>query len=399
MENDMKTIHCIGDSHCCFFYGQDKVIKIEGKIDSLIPFFKVYYIGPSLAYNLCTLGTTTRGREIIFELLENKIPQGSRILLCFGEIDCRLHILKQAKIQNKDVNTTVEDCVKRYFSFIKEIKAKGYEVLVWNVVATAVDSVQNGEGYPKQGTCEERNSLTKHFNEELKKLLVDESIKFISIFDKLVDGKNLTKEEFYMDPTHLSQKIMPDVIEELRKIFDDVPETKVSDVTKLYIDGNAAKKGWKILNVYDAPYVDYVGNPRDLSFIESDSVDEIYTCRLNRFGHQEGVVAVLKEIYRVLKPFAIFRLTVPNLQILCYSFLHPRITPGHEFQIMNIIFGGQTNITEFNNIGFTMTILEHYLKLGGFTKYRTEPEFKMFKEESSVLVFGQNIMLNLEMTK
>jgi len=219
----MKKIHCIGDSHSCFFYGSDEYnVNTKDCIDSLLPYFKVYPVGPALAYNLGTLGTMTKGREIIFGMLEKLISVGSRIMLCFGEIDCRYHIFRQARIQQKDFRIIAEDCVRRYFDFIKEIKAKGYEVLVWATIPSARDFGYYDPNYPRLGTCEERNCITKYFNEKLKSLLDGESIKFISIFDQLVDGGNVTRDQYYLaDNVHLSQKIMPAAIKELRNNITD----------------------------------------------------------------------------------------------------------------------------------------------------------------------------------
>lgn len=396
----MKIIHCIGDSHSCFFYGQDKIAPPLEKNDSLIPCFKVYSIGACLAYNLCTSGTTTGGREKVLDLLENKIPLGSRILLCFGEIDCRFHILKQAEKQKKDVKAVVEDCVKRYFDFIQEIKIKGYQVLVWGVIPTASDSMQMDHDYPRLGTCAERNSLTRYFNEKLRILLNEESIKFISYFEQLLDGNNITKEQYFMDQIHLSQRIMPAVIEEIRKVFDDIPVMKIPDLTKLHIGGKAAKKGWKILNADKAPFVDYVAEYTDLSCVESNSVDEVYASHyLQTLDYREEIIPALKEVYRILKPAAIFRFSVPNLETLCRLFVRPDSGPQQQYDIMQLIFGIHTNKTEFNNIGFGKAIAFHYLKSSGFPKFRTVYEYKMFKEQSSVIAFGNNIMLNVEAVK
>jgi hypothetical protein len=46
-------IHCIGDSHSCFFSGEDKIQPIwpEKSFDTL-SYFRSYRIGPSTAYNL-----------------------------------------------------------------------------------------------------------------------------------------------------------------------------------------------------------------------------------------------------------------------------------------------------------------------------------------------------------
>lgn len=391
--NSMKTIHCIGDSHSCFFYGQDKIVSSLEKNESLIPYFKVYNIGPSLAYNLCTSGTTTGGREKILELLGNKISVESRVLLCFGEIDCRYHILKQAKDQNKDVNIIVKDCVKRYFDFIKEVKTKGYEVLVWGVIPTASDSMLMEMTYPLFGTHTERNAVARSFNEELKNLLALESIELISIFDQLVDSENVTKEEFFMDQIHLSQEAMPAAIAELRKSIDDIPQMKLPDIARIYIGGDGNHKGWKNVKI------DQAGDYLDLGFIESDSIDEIYICKLQMFSHQENILRSLKEIYRVLKPYAILKLSVPNLEPLCRLFTHPDIEPPQRFGVMKFMFGSQTSRMEFNKTGFNEAILDYYLTQSGFSESRGVSEFRMFKEESRVSAFGGNIILNREALK
>ncbi len=213
-------VHCIGDSHACFFRGQDKIVFSLEENDSLIPFFKIYHIGPVLAYNLCESNASTQGREKIFELLDNRIPPGSKLLLCFGEIDCRNHILRQSERQKRFFEDVTEECVSRYFQFIKEVNAKGYEVLVWGVVPNAPDDAPEYPNFPTCGSCFERNRVTRCFNQKLKELLDAENIKFISIFDKLIDSQGLTIKEFYMDFTHLSQNAMGFALEEIRKCHE-----------------------------------------------------------------------------------------------------------------------------------------------------------------------------------
>jgi predicted SAM-dependent methyltransferase len=393
-EVNMKVIHCIGDSHSCFFYGQDK--QVEFRCDGLIPCFKVYPIGPSLAYNLCVNGSTTGGREQVLALLDNKIPPQSRLLLCFGEIDCRHHILKQAEKHKTDIKIVVEDCVKRYFDFVKEIKAKGYEVLVWGVLPSAPDFGGAIQSRPQFGTCAERNVLTRYFNTTLKKLLDSESIIFVSVFERLVDENNNTKDQYFMDQNHLSQMIMPTVIKEMRGYFDDIPEMKTPVLTKIYIGGKSAIEGWKTVNANKASSV-------DLGLIESNSVDELYACNyLQRLGYRDEIIVALKEIYRVLKPGAVFRFSVLDLEALCSLFVHPNIKPPHQMLIAKLIYRNGGDKHEHNNIGFNMSIAANYLaanKFGGYSGYRRVPEFKMFEEESSVDILGNNVMLNIEAVK
>ena len=204
-----STIHCIGDSHSSFFCGQDRIVGRMEDNSSCLLGFQVYYIGPVLAYNLCEENSSTKGREIIFHILKTKIPMGSRLLLCFGEIDCRYHILKQADCQNIRYCLVVDECVARYVRFIKEIKSNAYDVYIWNATPTAPDSSTTNSAYPRYGTEPQRNGVTAYFNNRLQSALQEIEVPFVSIFDQLIDSRSYTRREYLMDGIHLSQKAMP----------------------------------------------------------------------------------------------------------------------------------------------------------------------------------------------
>ena len=130
-------IHCIGDSHTSFFSGSNRIQPIWPKeSNNKIPLFRTYHIGPTLAYNLCNSGTHTNGREKLFKIIEG-INKNDFVLLSFGEIDCRVHIAKQAYLQNKSIDDIIKECVKRYFSVILKIKDFGYKIILWGVIPTS----------------------------------------------------------------------------------------------------------------------------------------------------------------------------------------------------------------------------------------------------------------------
>jgi len=248
---DDKDVYVIGDSHSVFFYGTDKCNPYSPGYfpwnpgSKSITKFRVYHIGPALAYNLCEMNTAVRGRETILRLLDNVIVAGSRILLAFGEIDCRYHIFRAAKKLNIPVGQAMENCIKRYISVAKEIKARGHDVMIWGAVASRSD-IEDTDKLTLQranalhiggmrvsldetfqfGTCAERNILTRQFNNRLEELLADEDIRFASIFEQLVDYANETKDELYLsDNVHLSQKVMPVAIEAIERAYSGKRET------------------------------------------------------------------------------------------------------------------------------------------------------------------------------
>jgi hypothetical protein len=216
-----EIIYCIGDSHIHFFSGWDRIgPEYPGIYYGRLPYFKSFRLGAVLAYNLCNTGTTTEGREKLFNILNFDVKPPAKILLSFGEIDCRVHLLKQRDIRKKPLQEIVAECVARYVSVIAEITSLGYEVLVWNVVPSSLTDIQD-DRYGTYGSCVERNRVTKLFNDRLEEQCGSHQSKFISIFSKLVDENGLSKNEYYMDNIHISQKAMPLALEELKKQIPD----------------------------------------------------------------------------------------------------------------------------------------------------------------------------------
>jgi hypothetical protein len=229
-----KVIHCIGDSHADFFSGWNFVGPAYPKIGrGRLVFFQSYRLDAVLAYSLCKSDTGMRGREKLMELAKTKLPPGSRLMLCFGEIDCRAHLLKQAELRQVPIEEVVRECVDRYFGVIQEIRALGFQIFIWNVVASSryVDLYQE---FPTFGDCLERNQATRLFNDYLKGLCEKNNIIFVSIFNKLINKRGLTKMSYYMDSIHLSQTAMPLALRELSHQTKENFSETVRDKIKLF---------------------------------------------------------------------------------------------------------------------------------------------------------------------
>lgn len=217
-------IHCIGDSHASFFSGYDEIQpQFPDQSRNLYPFFRSYRLGAVLAYNLVNLNTREQGREKLLDLISS-LDTGAAVLLCFGEIDCRCHLLKQADIQNQPLEAVVGNCVKNYFSAVDELIERKFKVLVWGVIPSARSS---NEDYPTYGSMEQRNECTAQFNRQLKEECLKRGIAFISIFDNLINGQKETKLEYYFDTIHLGQVARYMVLKEFKK-------NKVSPIFKKY---------------------------------------------------------------------------------------------------------------------------------------------------------------------
>lgn len=228
-----NIIYCIGDSHASFFSGLDGMQPAwPAPTENALPFFRVIRLGPVLAYSLYHYRSKSRGREKLFRAIR-KIPAGSNVLLCFGEIDCRNHILRQAELQRRDIQSIVAECVRRYTSVAGELKKRGYQILMWGVSASAFVNSPLDKEFPTYGNCADRNRVTGIFNKFLSDWCDANKAKFVSIFDELIDDRGQTKTEFYADQIHLSQKAMPMAITRMRQVMPDFNFNYLPHVTAI----------------------------------------------------------------------------------------------------------------------------------------------------------------------
>lgn len=215
-----QVIYCIGDSHASFFSGDDQMQPEWPRLSyNHLPCFRAYRLGPVLAYNLNRIRRRAHGREKLLAVLHADVPIGSKVMLCFGEIDCRVHLLKQSHLNHRSEESVVQECIANYQSVIMEVAQRGYQVLVWNVVPPT--KFADYGSYPSYGGYEERTQITRSFNAHLAQACFATKIAFVSIYDQLLDELGHPLVKYYKDSIHLSQNAMPLVITALRQINSD----------------------------------------------------------------------------------------------------------------------------------------------------------------------------------
>src|SRR5271167_719710 len=126
-------IHCVGDSHVCLFSGHNRIHpEWPAESPSLFPFFRTYRLGAVTAYNLCETASSTGSREKLWAVISSLPDADDWLMLSFGEIDCRAHFLKQARLQDKSPAEIATHCVERYGEVIAEVRRKRAKVVVYN---------------------------------------------------------------------------------------------------------------------------------------------------------------------------------------------------------------------------------------------------------------------------
>lgn len=211
----MRTIHCIGDSHSAVFSGEEAMQPCWPEpAANKIPYFKSYRIGPATAYQL-------HNKQPLIEEVINSIDLGPKdaLMFCFGEVDIRAHLLKQVEIQDRDIQELTLECAQRYIDALKYYKKYDRRIIVWGPIASWCDS-KPYTGGPSFGTNVARNLATHFFNRDLIELCAKERMRFISIFDDMINEDFTTKPEFLDDwegsHMHLSQRSMPTILKRFK---------------------------------------------------------------------------------------------------------------------------------------------------------------------------------------
>ena len=164
---------------------------------------------------------------------------------------------------------------------------------------------------------------------------------------------------------------------------------------KLHIGGEEKKDGWKILNIQKKKDVDFIGDISDLSQFQDNSIDEIYASHVVEHVAQKKVEKTLKGIYKVLKENGKFYVSVPDMDILCKIFLHPKATEQIKIHVMKMMFGGQKDDYDFHYFGWNFLFMKEFLLKAGFKKVERVKSFSLFKDTSDYAPYGEPISLNV----
>ena len=171
---------------------------------------------------------------------------------------------------------------------------------------------------------------------------------------------------------------------------------------KLHIGGKEPHLDWKILDIEPREEVDFIGDAANLEQFKDSSVEAIYASHVLEhfyYGLNNELLNTLSEWYRVLQPEGKLYISVPDLQTLCWLYLHPLLNPLDKHHLMRIMFGGQTNEHDVHKVGFDFDILALYLEEVGFHQYEPVSEFGLFQDCSSLRISNTLISLNVIATK
>lgn len=132
------------------------------------------------------------------------------LIFSFGEVDVRIHIKYQHLRTGVPVESLLEQTAKRYTDYVSELRNKGYDIHVFNVVPTGDYKGPQFEGwkkklvYPFITDFSERRQYTVMLNRLFRQYCSAQKIPFIDIYRYLVDANGKRKEELIYDFSHLN---------------------------------------------------------------------------------------------------------------------------------------------------------------------------------------------------
>ncbi len=169
---------------------------------------------------------------------------------------------------------------------------------------------------------------------------------------------------------------------------------------KLHIGGEQAHPDWKILNIQDGPNVDFIGDCADLSQFEDNSFEAIYASHVfEHLDFKSQLGHTLSECRRIMEPNGKLMVSAPNLGVLCQMFVAEGLPDNQRYQIMRMMFGGQTDPYDYHKVGLIESFLVSFFTEAGFSKWERVEEFSIFNDTSSMRLDKHLISLNMIATK
>lgn len=238
------AIFVIGDSHTDIFnknnYSSKKQLYKDNKLENLLQVsfnnlpFITYHIGAATAFTTNKSTSSFHTKEKTNFLIKNGLlPKGATILTSFGEIDCRVHVKKQAEKQHCSPEQVIDSIIHNYAEYLLELKNRGYHIIVYGPIASQPETTQIDPSFPRSGTEQERNHITRLFNQRLQKFCFLNGLEFFTIFEDLLNDDNTTKREFLRqeDGVHLNEKAYPFLERVLtRHIFKEIDTKEIKKI-------------------------------------------------------------------------------------------------------------------------------------------------------------------------
>ncbi len=199
-ENISLPIYVIGDSHVRILIDAAPYIFKSSQVD-----IEYVYISKT-AYAI--------GSEKYLNDAVNNIPEGSNVLLSFGEIDCRHHIPKWAKINQTSIAVEVDKMFQRYIDNCVTVLVDKFNVSVMAAYVCPDD-------HNHENDYIDILKAKTYFNKLLLEYCESKGIVYIPLFeiakDKCWDITDHDYPHYFNDTSHLGACMIPIILKSINE--------------------------------------------------------------------------------------------------------------------------------------------------------------------------------------
>lgn len=208
-----RGVRVIGDSHVSFLAGLPGLVpEMPAKAACAIPGVCVHRTGQFLAHSLAT--PRHRVRTMIRRALQ-LAKTNDRVLMVFGEIDCRSHVSFQAKQQGRSIEAVARDLAARYARAARSLVGSR-DLAFLAIYPTRTEFVPDTWG--ARGTPKEHRRAARAFNEALTNVATGLDATVIDLGRHVADRRGLARDEFFMDAIHADYRAAPFAVRELARL-------------------------------------------------------------------------------------------------------------------------------------------------------------------------------------
>lgn len=205
--NEYKTIYHIGESHSLSFAHHN--VTYDDTIYTIQPLMiigaKAWHLQNSKKNNYTSF----------FKYHIDSLQNNSRVLLSFGEIDCRQDegIISYYKKTNEDLEEIIFNTVNKYINFTqKHLKLKNIQAIYMGIPAPIIDKL-----HLQNTDIQLRIKIVKLFNRYLLKISKDNKVQCIDIYKLTKDENGISNKKYMCDLVHLH----PNTINKLKFDFEN----------------------------------------------------------------------------------------------------------------------------------------------------------------------------------
>lgn len=185
-------IYVFGDSHTNFFTRSHPGTKY-----AVHDVFVSHSMGAGTAYKF-----EQNYYQATLEQLERYKPtKDDFVLLCSGEIDCRIHIIKKHLELSIDIDTLICNTFDSIFRCYRDLRGRGYNCIVWGPHPTR--KLETNTPDFVQGDQFIRNSVCRTYNQLMHDMCYAHGFIFGTLYNHIIKEDYDVEDKYFIDDIHL----------------------------------------------------------------------------------------------------------------------------------------------------------------------------------------------------